>query len=139
MAGDDEGDAVVPDCAADRARGDGFARFLRDLFRDLAVSHRFAEGDREKDLLHAPEKRGALFKGKGRRKIGRFPRKIDAEPFLRLHKDGKRAPFGMGRKSRAEIFLPVEPKARQFFPVACERDAAEGRGKCIAVTHGNVS
>ena len=80
VAGDDEGDGVVADCAADCLRGHLFqAHFPGQQYCYLAVSHCFSVRDAQQNLPHTfAESRSP--KAEGRSKIRLLPAKIDAKP-----------------------------------------------------------
>ena len=138
VAGNDDGDRVVPDSAADGLGGHAGGLLAGDRFGDLAVCHRLSVGNREKDVpdLFA-ERRG--FRCERRQKVRLFAAEVNVEPAASFLEYGEAFLLVCIFKRGGEILLPVEPKSDEGCAVTGERDGTERRSVMRCVLHGDAS
>ena len=125
VAGDDDGNGVAGDGAADGLGGHGRDTvFLREDGCDFAVVGSLAEWDGEEDLPDATLEWSAARVQRGS-EVGDVAGKVEVEPAAGLFEDWKLMARGGLGYGPGNVFLPVEPEAGQRCPVAREDDGAE--------------
>mgnify|MGYP001643793670 FL=1 len=134
VAGDDDGDGVVRDGAADGVGG----FFHADAAGDFAVGYRFAVGDREQDVPDFLTKRCG-FRCERRQKVGLLPAEVKVEPAACLLEYREAFLLVLLFERGGEVFLPVKPKADERRAVAGEGHGAEWRVVMRCVLHGEAS
>ena len=134
VAGDDDGDGVVCDGAADGVGG----FFHADAAGDFTVGDRFAVGNREQDVPDFLTKRCG-FRCERRQKVGLLPAEVEVEPAACLLEYREAFLLVLLFERGGEVFLPVEPKADERRAVAGEGHGAEWRIVMCCVLHGDAS
>ena len=134
VAGDDDGDGVVCDGAADGMGG----FFHADAAGDRAVGHRFTVGNREQDVPDFLTKRRCFWCERWQ-KVGLLSAEVEFEPATCLLEYGEAFLFVLLFERSGEVFLPVEPKADERRAVAGEGHGAEWRVVMFCVLHGDAS
>jgi len=116
MTGDDNGNRIVTDGAANRLGRHDFMTFGTDFLRNFSVSGYPSIRDFGQDFPYRKAKRTSLWrKRRGERRI--IPAKINREPLFCLLKNGKILFNSIFLQSGGKIFLIRKPQTGDVFAV----------------------
>ena len=125
VAGDHQGDGIVPHGTAD---GLGGHMIPSCLFckkpGNMAIGHRLTMGDCQKNLPDFFPKCTCAHPQRWE-KTRIFSAEIDAQPAPGLIENRKLPLLVYGIQRRAKVLLPVKPQADDRFAIACQRNPAE--------------
>ena len=136
VAGDDDGNFVVPHCAANGLRGHiGKAVPCGKLPRNIAIGNGLAVGNFQKNFPYALAECGACGVQR-RQKVRLMACKVNIQPTLCLGKGGRVLLDMLCGQRAGKIFLPIEPKSPKAGSVRGKQYSAQGRIVMLSEYYG---